>query len=109
MQVPSNRAPSYLQCSSAGVLADSVFADLEVEWILPSGAEIQTLQGKSLNEALRFPIPRKPCGPHLDGHPLRVACATTPSGIHQQISEPPRPAAIRQSQTNKPDFVTAPN
>src|SRR5208282_540861 len=109
MQVPRNRVSPNFQCSAAGVLSDSILADLEVEWILPSGAEIQTLQGKPLNKALRSSIPRKPCGPHLDGHPLRVACATAPARIHQQISEPPRSTAVRQSQTNKPDFVTAPN
>ncbi len=43
MQVPGNRVPSNFQCSSAGILADSILADLEVEWTLPSGAEIQTL------------------------------------------------------------------
>ena len=86
----------------------SLLPILEVEWILPSGAEMQAFQGKSLNEALRLSIPRKPRGPHLNGHSARVACATAPARIHQQISEPPRPAAVRQSQTNKPDFVTAP-
>jgi len=108
VQVPRNCVPRNLHFSSARVLADFMVADLEVERTLPAGAELQTLQRKFLREALRFSIPRKPRGPHLDGHPTRVACATAPAGIHQQISEPPRPAAVRQSQTNKPDFVAAP-
>jgi len=85
-----------------------MIADSKVEWTLPSRAEIQTLQGKSLNEALRLRTPRKPRGPYLDRHPPRVTQTTAPSRIHQQISEPPCPATVRQSQTNKPDFITVP-
>jgi hypothetical protein len=106
--IPRNRAPLNFEPSPAGVLSDFIVANAEVERILFSGAEIQTLQGESLNEALRFSIPRKPCGPHLDGHPTRIAKATAPARIHQQVSEPPRPTTVRQSQTDKPDLVAAP-
>jgi len=107
LQIPCNRVPLNFQPSPAGALSDFLGTDAEVERILFSGAEIQTSPGKSLNETLRFSILRKPRRPHLDGHPARVAGATAPTRIHQQIAEPPRPAALRQSQTNKPDFVTA--
>ena len=105
-QLPRNRVPSNVERSAAEILANLVLAAAKVKWIVPAGAEIQALQRKSLNEALRLSLPWKPRGPHLYGQPARVARATAPSRIHQQISEPPRPAAIRQSHTNKPDFVT---
>ena len=107
MQIPLNRVPLNFQCSSAGAFADFVVADSEVEWILHSGAEIQTFQRQPLNEALRFSIPRKPGRPNLHGHSTGIACATTPPRIHEHISEPPRPATVHQSETKKPDFVTA--
>src|ERR1022692_883607 len=107
MQVPRNRVPVTLQLSSARTLVDFVVTDSEVEWILPSRAEIQAPQRKSLNEALRSSVPRKPGGPHLNRHPAWVAGATALARVHQQISKPPRPAAVREAHTNKPDFVTA--
>jgi hypothetical protein len=39
-------------------------------------------------------------------HPDRLR--NHPPRIHEQISEPPRPATVRKSETKKPDFVTAP-
>ena len=96
-----------LQRSPARALTNFIVADLETKWILPSATETQAVQGESLNEALRFFSARKPCGPHLDGHAARVARTTAPTGIHQQISEPPSPATVRESQADKPDFVTA--
>jgi hypothetical protein len=95
-------------CRTRNPEADFVVADSEVEWILHSGAEIQTFQRQPLNEALRFSIPRKPGRPSLHRHSTGVACATVPPRIHQQISKPPRPATVRKSETKKPDFVTAP-
>ncbi len=107
LQIPRNRVPINLQVPPAGILAHFVVANSEMKWILSSRAQIKTFKGKSLNEAQRFFIPRKPGGPNLDWHPARVTRAAAPSRIHQQISEPPGPDAVRQSQTNKPDFVTA--
>jgi hypothetical protein len=95
------------QLSPAGAFADFIVADSQVEWVLLSGAEIQTFQRKSFNEALWFPMPWKPRSPYLHGHSTRIARATAPPGIHEQISEPPRPATVRKPETKKPDFVTA--
>ena len=109
LQIPRDRMPSNFQFSAAGALADFILAHSEMKWILSSGAEIQPLQPKPLNKAFRFSIPGEPRSPHLHGHPVLVSRATAPSRIHQQISEPPCPAAIGQSQTKKPYFVTAPD
>ena len=95
------------QASSAGSLANFVGADSEVEWILPPGAKIEIRQRKSLNKTLRFTILRKPGGPHLDRHSARIFRATAAPRIHQQIPEPPRSAAVCQSHTTKPNFITA--
>src|SRR5208283_811964 len=95
------------QVSSAGCFANFVGADSEVEWVLSSIAQTEIRQRKPPNETLRFIPPRKPHSPHLNRHPARIVRAATAPGIQQQISEPPRSAAIRQSHTNKPDFVTS--
>src|ERR1039458_3759419 len=63
--VPGKRVPVNLQPSPAGVLVNFIDADSEVEWILPSGAEVQAFQRKPLDETLRFSISRKPGGPYL--------------------------------------------
>jgi len=97
MQIPRNVMPLNLHHSATKSFADFIVARAELKRILFSGAEPQALQRKSLNEALWFSIPWKPCGPHLHRHPARVSGATAPARIHQQISEPPSPAAICQS------------
>ena len=99
--------PIHLHRSPAGGFVDSIVADSKVKWILSSRAELQTLQGKSLNEGLRLPVLRKPRGPDLRRHRLRVSRAAASPWIHQQISEPPGSFAVRQSDPHKPDFVTA--
>src|SRR5271166_2712797 len=105
--VPGNRLPADFQRAAAEALADFVVGDSEVKRILPPGAEVQPFERKSLNETLRFSIRRKPRRPHLHGHSARVVRATVPAGVHQQVSEPPRPASIRESEADKPDFITA--
>ena len=107
VNVPGKRLPANFQGPAAEPLADFIISDSEVEWILPPGAEVQPFQRKPLNEALRFSIDREPCRPDLHGHPARVTRATPPAGVHQQISEPPRPAPIRESHSDKPDFIAA--
>jgi len=96
------------QRALAGAVFDPLVADSEVEWGLASGAEIKTIQGKSLNEALRLAFGRKPRGPDLNRLPPWISGAPASSRIHQQVPEPPRSAAARQSYAKKPDFATAP-
>ncbi len=107
LQVPGELMSLKFQASTARCFANFVAADSEVEWVLSSTAQIDIRQRKSPNETLRFILPRKPHGPHLNRHPARSVRAAAAPGIHQQISEPPCPAAICQSHTNKPDFVTS--
>ena len=109
MQVPRDRVTVNLQGSAARALVNSVVAHLEMKRILPAPAKLQSLQRESLNEALRLPLRRKPRSPNLYRHPARIACATAPPRIHQQISKPPSPAPIGQSQPNKPDFIPSPH
>jgi len=98
-----------LQRALAGIVSDSKLVDSEVERGLASSAEIETVRGKSLNEALRFARRRKPCGPDLNRLPARISSASASPQVHQQIAEPPRSTATRQSYAKKPDFVTAPH
>jgi hypothetical protein len=107
LQVPGELMSLHFEASTAGGFANFVGADSEVEWVLSSIAQIEIRQGKSANETLRFILPRKPHGPHLKRHSARIVRAAAAPRIHQQISEPPRSAAIRQAHTNKPDFVTS--
>jgi len=106
VQIPRDRMPRNFQRAPAGVVFDPVVADSEVEWGLASGAEIKTVQGKSLNEGLRLAFGRKPCGPDLNWHPPWISGAPAAPRIHQQVAEPPRSTGC-QSYTKKPDFVTA--
>jgi len=85
------------QRSPAGVLLNPIAADEKVERIFPAGAELQTVQPKRLNEALRLSLPRKPRRPDLNRHPTRISGATASPGIHQQIAEPPRATSVGQS------------
>jgi hypothetical protein len=96
-----------LQCSPAGILFDCVAAVSKMKWVLAACAEFQTVQRISLNKTLRFPVPRKPRGPYLNRHSALGSGATATPGIHQEIAEPPRTTPIRQSETNKPDFIAA--
>ena len=96
-----------LQRTLAGVVFNPLSTDSEVEWGLTFGAEIKTFQGKSLNEALRLAFRRKPCSPDLNGLPAWISGAPAAPRIHQQIPEPPRSTAVRQSYAQKPDLVTA--
>src|SRR5208337_4250551 len=84
VQVPRNCVPINFQRSAAGILSDFTGPNTKMEWILPPCAETEVLQGKSLNEALRFSLPRKPRGPHLHRHAAQVAWATAPPRIHEQ-------------------------
>ncbi len=108
VQVPGNRMSVNFQRAPAGTVLDPLIADSEVEWGLASGAEIKTIQGKSLNEALRLALRRKPRSPDLNRIPAWISGAPATARIHQQIAEPPRSATARQSHAKKPDFVTAP-
>src|SRR5437879_8402766 len=73
VQIPRYGASVDCQGSAAGVLLYSVVADSKVERIFASVAEIQSLQRKSMNEALRLAARRKPDGPHMNGQPSRVS------------------------------------
>ena len=74
---------------------------------LPSSAELEAMQGKTLNKAVRFAFRWKPRGPHLNRHPTRVLWATAAARIHEQISEPPCSGIVRQSQANKPNLISS--
>lgn len=97
----------HFQRSHAGIFVDAIVSNSKVKRTLPSAADVQSLQRKSPDEALRLPACWKPRGPHLHGHPLGVSGTAASSGIHQQIPEPPCSAAVRQSHTEKPDLITA--
>src|SRR6185437_6761586 len=105
-EVPANRVSPCFQRSSAGVLLNLIVANAEMEWI-SAGAQFQTCQRISLNEALWLSILWKPGGPQLERHSPRVSRTTPSPRVHQQISKPPGPATIRQTQPNEPDLITA--
>ena len=96
------------QRALAGAVFDPLVADSEVKRGVASGAEIKTIRGKSLDEGLRPTFRRKPRGPDLHRLPTWISGTPASSGIHQQVPEPPRSAAARESHAKKPDLVTAP-
>ena len=97
------------QGSPARILINVVAANSQMKRRLLSAAEIQSFQQESLDEALRLTTCGKPCCPNLNGHSMRISDAAVAPGVHQQITEPPRTATIRQSHTKKPNFITAPD
>ena len=107
VQIPGDCVTVDFQGASAAILFDHIAAVSKMKWSLAARAKLQTLRRKSLNEALRLSVPRKPSSPNLNRHPARVFGATVAPRIHHQIAEPPGATPIRQSQTNKPDFVAA--
>ena len=86
---------SYVQCSAAGAFFHGVIRDSKMKGTLSSLAEINPGQLKSLKKALWVSNTRKPRSPYLDGLPVGLCLAAAFSRIHQKITEPPRPAAIR--------------
>src|SRR5579859_1703831 len=74
-----------------------------------SRTQIKFAQRKSLNPRLRFPVAREPRGPHLHRLLPRIASASSACRVHQQVTEPPRPTAVRQPQPQKPHFITPPH
>ncbi len=109
VQIPGDGVSVDLQIAAAGILFDCIAAMPKTKWSPPPRAELQILRRKSLNEALRLSLARKPRGPNLNRHPAWVPGATPAPRIHQQIAEPPRTTPIGYSQTNKPYFVAAPD
>ena len=105
LQVPGNLAAVNFQRSPAGVFLDSTAVHPKIKWTLLSGADMQVVQRKPSNEALRLALKRKIRSPHLYRHALRISRATEPPWIHQQIAKPPGAAAVHQPDTNKPHFV----
>jgi len=101
--------PIERQVSATRAFIDLVPVHAEMERILSSRAEIQTLDRKSLNEAQRLPATRKPCRPDLNRHATRMFRTTASPRVHQQITKPPSARAIRQSQAQEPNFVAPPH
>src|SRR5580704_8734216 len=97
--------PANLQRSSTGIFVDRIFAKLKAERAAAFGAKLQAVERKSLNQTLRFPLRREPRRPQLNRHPAGISGATVSPRIHQQITEPPRTAAVRQSHAQEPHFI----
>ena len=93
----------------AFVLSYPVFAHLEIKWTAAPLAQAEILQWKSLDPRVRFALPWNPRRPNLHGLSMRTAWTAAPARIHQQIPEPPRPAAIAQTQPQKPHLITPPH
>src|SRR5579862_9358080 len=107
LQIPREFVPVHIQSSPAKVYPDFVVSGFEVERCLTTRADAESRQRKSLDKALRRVIRRKPGGPHLHRHALRISRAAAATGIHQQVTEPPCAAAVRQSQAHKPHLIPA--
>src|ERR1700757_2938115 len=98
-QVPGDGASVHLQRSTARIFFNAIVANSKMKWALPSGTDVQSLQRKSLNKALRRSACREPGGPNLNGEGLRFSGAAAATGVHQQIAKPPRFAPVRQAHT----------
>jgi len=108
MQVPGNRMSVNIQRALAGAFVDRILSDAEVEGISAPCAEIKSIESKSLNEGYWLAVCGKPRGPDLHRLPAGISRAAGAPGIHQQVAEPPRSAAARESHAKKPDFVSSP-
>src|SRR5258708_7814160 len=133
-QIPGDSLPANLDAPAASVLANAVLANREEEGTRAALAQTRQAQSRivrtrvartgdvemfvlrtkslkweSLNPRLRLSLTRKPCRPHLHRPPLWIPRAPAPARIHQQITEPPRPAAAAQSQPQKPHLIPPPH
>lgn len=107
-QVPCNSVPIHLQRSAAEVFPNLVVTSVKTKWTPTLSADLKTLQRKSLNKTLWRAACRKPCRPRLHRHSARVPHTPASPRIHQQVSKPPCPAAVRQTHAHEPDFITPP-
>src|SRR6266851_2751808 len=110
-QIPADSLAGNFDPPAAFVLTNPVLANRQEKRTCTAPAQTRaartkTLQRKSLDQRLRSPLSRKPRCPDLQGLPLRIARASAPARIHQQISEPPSPAPIAQSEPQKPNLVS---
>ena len=106
-KVPGDLVPADIQSAPARIFFNRVITNSEVKWSLASAAQVELIQRKSLYKALRRSACREPRCPHLNRLSLWVRLTASSSRIHQQITKPPRATTIRQSQAQKPDFITA--
>ena len=106
-QVPGDVVIVDLQTTAAGVFVNPVVADLEEERAPAPLTEAEIRQRETLNKALRLAIPRKPRGPNLNRHSAWMQGASAAAGVHEQITKPPRAAAIGQAKPQEPDLIAA--
>lgn len=107
LQIPRDLVSVDFQRSPTRIVLNAIVGNSQVERIFSSIADLQTIQREALNEAARLFVPRKPGCPYLQRQPLGPASTTAPPGIHQQISEPPGSASIRQAHADEPNLVAA--
>jgi len=108
-QVPRDRVPVDGQRPPAEIFLDCIFVDPKVKGRLLPPADVESVQRKSLDEALCLSARWKPCGPHLNRRARRISLAAGSPRVHEQISKPPRTAAVRQAHPQEPDFIAPPH
>lgn len=69
--------PIQIQFAPAKILSNFVLSDLELERSLTSRTNAESRQRESLDETLRRVIRRKPSGPYLKRHTLRISRAAS--------------------------------
>lgn len=104
-QIPCNLMLIHMQAPSAAVFVDGVIPNLEMKWTAVSCAELEGIQGESLNEGAGLFVRWEPGGPHLDRRSQRIPNATISPRIQQQIAEPPGAAAIGETEADEPGFI----
>ena len=95
----------HIKGAFAGVFSNRIATDPKVKRAPAFLTDVDSIQRKALNKALRIGSRWEPCCPHLDRQAFCVSLTTASAGIHQQIAEPPCAATIRQSETKKPHLV----
>jgi len=97
---------SRLDVPGAPIRTDEGVANAKIQFRTVTTAESKLILPKVLNERFGCTVPWKPRCPNLDGRSLQ---SLTPgsSGIHKQVTKPPRATVIGERQPQKPNFVAA--
>lgn len=97
----------HTQLTVARTIINSVSIHRKTKRAFAFATKLEILQRKALNKSLWWVVRLKKRSPHLSRHGQRIGSALAPAGIQQQITKPPRTAAIPQATAQEPHFVAA--
>lgn len=108
-QIPGDAMAVHIKFSATLVFGDTICARFKRKRTAATRAEAKFLQGETLNPGFRFSQTGKPGGPDLHRLSARFLAAPATPRASQQIAQPPRAAAIGETEPQEPHFVPPPH